>query len=447
MLAAQLDGVRCRITRFDFDGFARFEVILLDEPEKCRILIRDSGHPEGRSQRTCKKALQPVGVNRALGSRDGVSVRVVRRAAQHFVYPLDQPLRHDVLELFGVLMHLVPAHAHDLHEEELDEAVAAQDQAGELLARAGQADTAVRFIFGKPRFGQRLHHGRRRAWRHAKRSCDVAHRHEPHAGSERHLSLIDRFEIILDGTGREHAGDIIHRMSLRSGLATPDAKRRYVRRLFATIADRYDLITRVLSFGLDRTWKRRLVELARPVPGAAALDLATGTGDIAFLLHDRAVRTVGLDVTRRMIELARAKCSDSRAPSFVVGDMMSLPFPVASFDVVTTGYGLRNVPDLTTAIDEMYRVLKDGGQALSLDFNRPGPLAVRAAYLAYLNVVGSVLGWILHRDPDTYRYIPASISRYPGAVAVAKLMEARGFRMVSHHPVLGGLMAIHHALK
>lgn len=184
-------------------------------------------------------------------------------------------------------------------------------------------------------------------------------------------------------------------MSLRSGLATPDAKRRYVRRLFATIADRYDLITRVLSFGLDRTWKRRLVELARPVPGAAALDLATGTGDIAFLLHDRAVRTVGLDVTRRMIELARAKCSDSRAPSFVVGDMMSLPFPVASFDVVTTGYGLRNVPDLTTAIDEMYRVLKDGGQALSLDFNRPGPLAVRAAYLAYLNVVGSVLGWIL----------------------------------------------------
>jgi ubiquinone/menaquinone biosynthesis methyltransferase len=236
-------------------------------------------------------------------------------------------------------------------------------------------------------------------------------------------------------------------MSLRSGLATPDAKRRYVRRLFATIADRYDLITRLLSFGRDQFWKRRLVELARPAPGSAALDLATGTGDIAFLLHDRAVKTIGLDVTRRMIELARTKCSVSNAPSFVVGDMMSLPFPVASFDVVTTGYGLRNVPDLTTAIDEMYRVLKQGGQALSLDFNRPGPLVVRAAYLSYLTVVGSVLGWVLHRDPDTYRYIPASISRYPGAEAVARLMEARGFKTVSHHRVLGGLMAIHHALK
>ena len=220
-------------------------------------------------------------------------------------------------------------------------------------------------------------------------------------------------------------------MSLNERIATADGKRRYVRTLFATIADRYDLITKVLSYGQDRRWKRRLVDLGRPASGMLALDLATGTGDIAFLLHDRAARTIGLDVTLRMIELARAKRPDSSAPQFIVGDMTALPFPSASVDMVTTGYGLRNVPDL----------------AMSLDFNRPSAAWLRTIYLLYLAVVGGMLGWVLHRDPDTYRYIPASIRTYPGGEGVAALMRARGFSSVRHYPVLGGLMSIHHALK
>jgi demethylmenaquinone methyltransferase / 2-methoxy-6-polyprenyl-1,4-benzoquinol methylase len=236
-------------------------------------------------------------------------------------------------------------------------------------------------------------------------------------------------------------------MSLRDRIATPDGKRRHVRTLFATIADRYDLITRVLSYGQDRRWKARLVELAAPRSGMVALDLATGTGDIAFLLHDRAARTIGLDVTLRMIELARTKRSAAAAPQFIVGDMTALPFPAGSVDTVTTGYGLRNVPDLTAAIDEIYRVLRRGGQVLSLDFNRPSRPLVRSVYLLYLSLVGGMLGWVLHRDPDTYRYIPASIRTYPGAEGVAELMRTRGFTTVRHYPVLGGLMAIHHAQK
>jgi demethylmenaquinone methyltransferase/2-methoxy-6-polyprenyl-1,4-benzoquinol methylase len=105
------------------------------------------------------------------------------------------------------------------------------------------------------------------------------------------------------------------------------------------------------------------------------------------------------------------------------------------------------VPNLDGAIDEMLRVLKPGGQALSLDFNRPANSLVRAVYLLYLTVVGSILGWLLHRDTETYRYIPASIRRYPGAERVARLMEAKGFARVAHYPVLGGLMAIHQARK
>ena len=232
-------------------------------------------------------------------------------------------------------------------------------------------------------------------------------------------------------------------MRVAERIATPEGKRRYVRALFATIADRYDFITITLSFGLDRRWKTRLVNLASPAAGARALDLATGTGDIAFALAARGADVVGLDITHRMLVLARAK----RREKFVVGDMMALPFPPRSFDIVTTGYGLRNVPSLTIAVDEIQRVLRPGGQLVSLDFNRPSNAVVRAAFLAYLTLVGAALGWILHRDPDTYRYIPASILQYSDAAAVARLLEARGFVRATYHPILGGLMTIHHAFR
>jgi demethylmenaquinone methyltransferase/2-methoxy-6-polyprenyl-1,4-benzoquinol methylase len=227
-------------------------------------------------------------------------------------------------------------------------------------------------------------------------------------------------------------------------LDAPETKRPYVRRLFATIADRYDLITVLLSYGQDARWKRRVVELSGARPGLAALDLACGTGDIAFGLTDQGVRTVGLDITYRMLQLARAKRRDV---PLVTGDMMALPFTEARFDIVTTGYGIRNVPVIQPAIAEIARVLKPGGVLLSLDFNRPANPLMRAIYLGYLTVVGSALGFALHRDPDTYRYIPESIRRYPGAAAVSEIIRAQGFAACEHLPVLGGLMAIHVARK
>jgi ubiquinone/menaquinone biosynthesis methyltransferase len=229
-------------------------------------------------------------------------------------------------------------------------------------------------------------------------------------------------------------------VSLHSAFDTPDTKRRYVRQLFSTIADRYDLITAVLSYGQDARWKRKLADVADVRTGERALDLACGTGDIAFAVAARGARTIGLDITLRMLQLARAK---SKTATFLAGDMASLPFRSASFELVTTGYGLRNVPDLDTAIGEIARVLKPGGRLLSLDFNRPESPIVRAAYLSYLTLVGSLLGWILHRDPDTYRYIPASIRRYPGARGVADRLAARGFDHVTVVPLLFGLMSLH----
>lgn len=232
---------------------------------------------------------------------------------------------------------------------------------------------------------------------------------------------------------------------LDAAFTSPAAKAGHVRRLFATIADRYDLITRVLSYGLDASWKRRLVALAAVQPGEAALDLASGTGDVARLLAVRGARTTGLDLTWRMLEIARDKPAPAGAPPlrWVVGDMHALPLPVGAVSLVTTSYGLRNVPDLDVAIDEIVRVLTPGGRLLSLDFNKPDSPLVRTAYLAYLKGVGGVLGWCLHGDPDTYRYIPASIARYPGAAGVAARLRQRGFADVQIVPVLFGLMTIH----
>jgi demethylmenaquinone methyltransferase/2-methoxy-6-polyprenyl-1,4-benzoquinol methylase len=271
-------------------------------------------------------------------------------------------------------------------------------------------------------------------------------------------------------------------VKLRQTISTAEGKQRYVRRLFATIADRYDFITGFLSYGQDRRWKRRLIQLARLQSSDCVLDLACGTGDIVLAATSQVQRAVGLDVTHRMLQLAMQRNVDlppeggshklshggshelsnsaetrrhelpktghvasafRRKASFITGDMLALPFSDHSFTVVTIGYGLRNVPDLEQSLREIRRVLVPQGRVLSLDFNRPTNPIVRTAYLAYLTIVGSALGFALHGDPDTYRYIPESIRNYPGAAGVARMMEQLGFKDVRVVPVLGGLMAIH----
>ena len=197
-------------------------------------------------------------------------------------------------------------------------------------------------------------------------------------------------------------------MSLRARIATPAGKAPYVRRLFATIADRYDLITVLLSYGQDRRWKRGLLEMAEPLDGRRLIDLACGTGDIAFSGAARGAVVTGLDLTPRMIQLARDKAGAVGASGSGEGTGLN-----GRPDVVTTGYGLRNVPALAPAVQEIGRVLKPGGLFLSLDFNRPRSATVRAAYHAYLSAVGSAVGLVLHGDPDTYRYIVGRGSQTP----------------------------------
>jgi demethylmenaquinone methyltransferase/2-methoxy-6-polyprenyl-1,4-benzoquinol methylase len=221
-----------------------------------------------------------------------------------------------------------------------------------------------------------------------------------------------------------------------------------VRAMFSRLARRYDLLNDIMSFGLHRFWKRDAVRLAldgRSGP-ARILDLCCGTGDLAFLAETGAAagsRVVGLDFALPMLGVARARRSAARrSAAFAQGDAMRLPFPDASFDAVTMGYGLRNVADPLGCLREVHRVLTPGGRAVVLDFGKPdGPLT-RVLYGAFLRAAMPAVGWLAHGDADTYRYIPESLARYPAQRGVRDLMQQAGLGSARYENRMFGTMGL-----
>lgn len=241
------------------------------------------------------------------------------------------------------------------------------------------------------------------------------------------------------------------KLNLIEHVSAKEKKQRYVNRLFETIAPRYDFFTKVMSYGMDQGWKRKLVEMAHLRGSETALDLACGTGDITFAVASRLTSglATGLDITQGMLDIAESKrCEAGIANvSFHRGDIMSLPFPDETFDCVTGGYALRNVPEIPRALMEINRVLKPGGRFLSLDFGHPNNKPYRWLYLNYLIVVGSAMGLAMHGDADTYRYIPESLKRYPGQRGVHEMMDHAGFIGTGFREFGGGIMAINYGTK
>src|SRR5262245_16339753 len=196
--------------------------------------------------------------------------------------------------------------------------------------------------------------------------------------------------------------------------------------LFASIASRYDLINDLQSFWLHRWWKRKLVRLANPKPGERALDLCCGTGDITFLLAEAGANVVGLDFSERMLAIALAKRSRVRGQAggafnspFIRGDALATPFPENCCDIVTMGYGLRNLANWQRGLDEMLRIAKPGGRLLVLDFGKPRNSVWRALYFGYLRRMVPLFGKIFCGDAQTYAYILESLHHYPAQTGVA----------------------------
>ncbi len=245
---------------------------------------------------------------------------------------------------------------------------------------------------------------------------------------------------------------------------TPEEKTRRVRGVFHQVARRYDVMNDLMSGGMHRVWKRRLIDRVRPRHGEVILDVAGGTGDIAFRLLDRAgpapaegggLAVLICDLSADMVEVGRDRALDrGRAGGlgqgridFVVGNAETLPLPDASVDAYTISFGLRNVTRIDVALAEARRVLRPGGRFFCLEFSRVPNRGFRRLYEAYSDLVIPRLGQRVAKDRDSYRYLVDSIRKHPDQPTLARRMERAGLARVSWENLTGGIAAIHHGYR
>jgi demethylmenaquinone methyltransferase/2-methoxy-6-polyprenyl-1,4-benzoquinol methylase len=231
-----------------------------------------------------------------------------------------------------------------------------------------------------------------------------------------------------------------------AGAGTAHEAAAWVRGLFGRIAPRYDRANHLLSFHIDRLWRARTVRRVRHVldrPGARALDLCCGTGDLMLSLA-RYGPVMGSDFCHPMLVGARAKIRQRRAPATVFeSDALALPLRDASLDLITVGVGFRNLANYEAGLLEMRRVLRPGGVAAILEFSQPTNRLFGAIYQFYSRRILPVLGGAISGSRDAYEYLPESIRKFPSAAGLADAMRAAGFDEVRYELLTGGSVALH----
>ncbi|MFD0980047.1 bifunctional demethylmenaquinone methyltransferase/2-methoxy-6-polyprenyl-1,4-benzoquinol methylase UbiE [Tropicimonas aquimaris] len=231
-----------------------------------------------------------------------------------------------------------------------------------------------------------------------------------------------------------------------------DEKKGLVEGVFSSVASRYDLMNDLMSVGIHRVWKDAMMDWLAPRDGQRLLDVAGGTGDIAFRFLKRApgASAVVCDMTADMLEEGRKRAEAERLADqldWIVGDAMDLPFEDASFDVVTNSFGTRNVTRIEDALAEAYRVLKPGGRLMNLEFSQlPNP-ALQWAYDRYSYNVIPPMGQIVANDRDSYQYLVESIRKFPNQERFAEMIRNAGFEQVKYRNMSMGIVALHSGWK
>jgi demethylmenaquinone methyltransferase/2-methoxy-6-polyprenyl-1,4-benzoquinol methylase len=229
-------------------------------------------------------------------------------------------------------------------------------------------------------------------------------------------------------------------------------KTRHVRQVFDSVADNYDLMNDLMSFGIHRLWKRFAINMAALRRGQQVLDLASGTGDLARLMAPLVGPTghiVLADINAAMLENGRRRLLDrgiSGNVTFALANAEALPFADNRFDLATMAFGLRNVTDKQRALDSLFRVLKPGGRLLLLEFSRP-VAALKPAYDFYSFKLLPKLGQLIANDADSYRYLAESIRMHPDQQTLQGMLEQAGFERCDYHNLTGGIVAIHRGYK
>ncbi len=215
-----------------------------------------------------------------------------------------------------------------------------------------------------------------------------------------------------------------------------------VRAMFDRISPSYDRMNRIMSLGMDGGWRSLAVRCAEVQPGDAALDVCCGTGDLAVALAEAVQatgRVVGLDFSQAMLDAARRK---SARVEWVRGDALALPFSDGEFAAATIGFGMRNLADHARGFRELRRVVRPGGRVVCLELTDPPRWAAPFARL-WTDRAVPLLGRAVARETDAYRYLPASVHRFPPADELAAIMQAAGLRRVRYRRLSGGAVALH----
>jgi len=229
-------------------------------------------------------------------------------------------------------------------------------------------------------------------------------------------------------------------------------KAEHVREVFDSVANNYDLMNDLMSFGVHRLWKRFAINMAGLRPGQQVLDLAGGTGDLTRLIAPRigdSGHVVLSDINAAMLANGRAHLIDRGITgnvSFTLANAEQLPFPDNHFDLVTIAFGLRNVTDKQRALNSMFRTLRPGGRLLVLEFSKPAS-ALKPAYDFYSFNILPKLGRLIAKDEDSYRYLAESIRMHPDQKSLQDMMEQAGFEDCDYHNLSGGIVAIHRGYK
>jgi demethylmenaquinone methyltransferase/2-methoxy-6-polyprenyl-1,4-benzoquinol methylase len=217
-------------------------------------------------------------------------------------------------------------------------------------------------------------------------------------------------------------------------------RRERIRRVFSAVAPRYDLMNDLMSFGLHRSWKRRMVKVAEPTRGRVIIDLAGGTGDVAQAMAGPDRQVLVCDPALAMMEIGRQRGLEH--VSWVAGEAEALPFATGSIDCITMAFGIRNVTYLDRTLGEIFRVLRLGGRLLCLEFSEPQQW-LKPFYDLFSFLIIPRLGAWVAREPEAYQYLVESIRRFPNQEELKKMFEQTGFSDVHYRNFSFGIVCLH----
>jgi demethylmenaquinone methyltransferase / 2-methoxy-6-polyprenyl-1,4-benzoquinol methylase len=237
-------------------------------------------------------------------------------------------------------------------------------------------------------------------------------------------------------------------------MSIKDASKKRSWQMFNRIAKTYDSVNRLLSFGLDIRWRKKVGQLLPAQKELILLDLATGTADQVLMLcnehHDQIKKAVGMDLSEGMLSFGREKVKNQNLQSIIsleTGDAVNIPAEEKSFDAITISFGIRNVPDVSKSLEEMVRVLKPSGKALILEFSMPKNPLIRFGHLFYLRYVLPLVGGLVSGDYEAYRYLNTSIEAFPYGDSFAELMSNAGFSKVHQHELSFGIATVYEGIR